>query len=429
MGSGNLNIFVAVSAKWLLLALIAAASAPFWTPAQAYGQGYWNLASHSQGNIQLNVNPGGWGYTPWSGEQGWVPHLDVITGDSVYGCEYPRESRNMYLCGELTLAAVAGRDTLCSAPWGFDPFRESETPWQVRSSNPASTYYSPEARSDLDLECPIEDTIAHDTLSWTTWERGPHVPLEVIGTQRSMAWSGSLVDDFVLLEYELINVGNRPLKGAWVAFWCDSYGLAHGMDHETDDLTGFLKDYAADNCGSRDILNVAYCMDNEGDPVNGQFFWNSRKGAVGVMLLGSSADSVELGYNWYIWDPAGTEDWGPRRESTPEEPFRSFNPYFAHPGSARNLYYVLSHPHIAYDQLFSAVDHFGWLPPGRLAETAATGWPFDMLYYFGRFRSAPKRRSISRLPSSAGITYTLTRMHILSRPSHNSTTTSLISQN
>lgn len=59
MGSGNLNIFVAVSAKWLLLALIAAASAPFWTPAQAYGQGYWNLASHSQGNIQLNVNPGG----------------------------------------------------------------------------------------------------------------------------------------------------------------------------------------------------------------------------------------------------------------------------------------------------------------------------------------------------------------------------------
>ncbi len=340
----------------------------------------WYRRAHNQGNIELTVEPGGWGKLTASGVT-YIPQFDPITGDSVYGSAYPRGSRNMYLEGELTVGAVQGRDTIATWFYGLS-YVDRSSLWQIRSLDRSSPYYSPVAHSNLDLQSEFTDT-AQSSILWRDWEWVFPVPLEIVGSQRSMAWSGATVDDFVLFDYEITNVGTKPLRDVYVGLWCDSYySEAVGTDH----LTGFLKQSPSqDPCGNTDLLNIGYYMDEDGDPVNDAFTSQSRRGAVGVMLLGSSSESAEIGYNWLVWNADGTQDWGPRRQPTVDEPFRSFNPYFAWPGSYENLYYVMSRPYVAYDQMFATVEHFGWMSSGPLAVVAAAGWPSQMFYYFGPF--------------------------------------------
>lgn len=334
-------------------------------------------AAHNQGNIQLTVQPGSWG--------NYGPIYDPITGDSVLGCVFPRGTQNLFLQADLLIGAVRGGDTVATWFWNMD-YADLGSIWRVTGSDLGADYYSPKAHSALDLATTFHDTIARNDLYWARWELVLPVPLEVVGTQRSMAWSASSVDDFILFEYELTNMGDKVLRDVWAGLWCDSYLWMTYDPIEEDYLTGFLRDYPfSDGCGFRDRLNVAYAMDNDGDPISGWFTGQSRRGAVGITLLGNSADSLDIGYSWIVWDASRQEDWGPRRRSTAYEPFRSFSPYFAWPGSYRNLYYILSHPHIAYDQMFAAADHYGWLPPWKYAGQVASGWPFQMFYYFGPF--------------------------------------------
>lgn len=366
--------------------LVAAALPPLAT-AQDYYHGY---AAHSQGNIQLTITPGFFGYVEgYAGD--FMPFYDSISHDSIYGCEYPRGSRQMFGYGSLFVGAVVGSDTLVTyEEWSSS--RLLTGGWRIRSSNPSLQYYSPDAKSDLDLECSFEDTVAYYTdivFIPPVWNYGWHEPLGLIGSQRSMAWSGAMVDDFVLIEYHLRNRGHRSLSEVYVGFWnyVPGHTLGFAPTEYDDHLTGYLRDYPiTDRCGYSDTLNLAYTMDNDGDPVNGRFPANSRRGAVGVELLGASVDTLRLGYTWFSWDAAATVDWGPRRRPSNEVPWRPFNPYFAWPGNDINMYYVLSHPDIAYGQLFAAVDNYGWMPPGPLAKTLASGWPVDWLYWFGPFQ-------------------------------------------
>ncbi len=195
-----------------------------------------------------------------------------------------------------------------------------------------------------------------------------------------------MVDDFVLIEYEIMNMGHQPLKDFYASIWSDDVGGSLIPYPVQDNLTGFLRNYGSEeNCDFRDNLNVAYSMDNDGDPVDGRFTRQSRRGAVGMMLVGSSAEQVNVGYTWFLWDPAVEEDWGPRPRQIGNDLWRSFNPFFAWPGSDNNLYYVMSHPVIAYDQMFSAVEHSGWMPPWHFAGQISAGWSAITLYSFGPF--------------------------------------------
>jgi len=352
----------------------------------AYAQeGYDRLAAHSQGNIQLTVHPGGWGHIVRAHGAN-LPYIDPITNDSIYGCEYPRGSRNIFPDGILHIAGVSGSDTLelLEPHWINELVWDRQ--WRKRSTDKSQPHYSSEAKSDLDLECRFYDTAVYDEdLSYRVrW----HEPLGLKLIQRSMAWTGGMVDDFVLFDYEIYNIGESPLTELYVGFWCSGVLSSFDFVPDAGNLTGFLDSYpASGRCDFLDTLNIAYTMDNDGDPLDGRFTPQSRRGAVGVMLLGSTTENLRLGYYWYVWDPPWTEDWGPRRRPTNEEPWRSFNPRFAALWTMQNRYYILTHPHIAYDQLFAAVDHTaeGWLPPGGMAEVAATGWPAAMLYSFGPF--------------------------------------------
>jgi hypothetical protein len=298
--------------------------------------------------------------------------------------------------GDLLVGAVVARDTNVT----YFPVWSADTSngyfWKISSSDPTSTYYSPAARSDLDLETKFNDTmdVRRDNVVWPPWDSYQHVPLGLVVTQKSMAWSGSRVDDFVILHYEITNTGDNNLEKVYAGMWCTSHGFDLPVER-SDHLTGYLGNYLfSDGCDYLDTLRVAYEMDDDGDPTQDQFTAQSRRGAVGVMLLGASSPNMKIGYTWLIWNSDYTQAYGPRRRGTDDEPFRSFGPSLAWPGSDRNLYYIMNHPHIAYDQMFSAVDHYGWLPPWVNAVEYASGWWFQMLYTFGPF-DLPRKDKIS----------------------------------
>ena len=82
---------------------------------------------------------------------------------------------------------------------------------------------------------------------------------------------------------------------------------------------------------------------------------------------------------------------GPRKAGSAEDPFRDFGGYLGTPMGDRNKYYIMSHPEIDYDQLFSAVDQTvdGWLSPGPIADDFADGFDTKYLLSFGPFNIQP----------------------------------------
>jgi len=221
------------------------------------------LAGHNQGNIQLTVTPGGWGSLLWNGTE-MLPYVDPLTQDTIYGCVYPRGSGNQFIDGFIFATAVVGSDTLSSY---FGIRIDSSTHnaiWKIRSADISHPFYSPDARSELDLTCAFYDTVAFNLPDQGgLWDELRHTPTGAYVTQRSMAWSGALVDDFVLMEFEVRNMNSRPLRECYVAFWCDDIGGDVYLAPDGEHLTGFLRDYSfPQQCDQLDTINVAYSMDN-----------------------------------------------------------------------------------------------------------------------------------------------------------------------
>ncbi|MCX6834881.1 MAG: hypothetical protein NTW07_07070, partial [candidate division Zixibacteria bacterium] len=309
-----------------------------------------------------------------------------MTGDSIYGCIYPRGSGNRFIDGLFLGGGVSGNDTLFTWVGRVDSLTYGSL-WWIRSSDPTSPDYSIRAKSDRDLECRFTDTMLYgNDNNASIWDWRRSAPLGIGVVQTSMAWSGAAVDDFVLINYEVTNLGKQQLDDLYLGFWCDDVGGNVIPYPVLDNLTGFIGTYqSGDECRHNDTLNLAYSMDNDGDPVDNRFGPQSRRGAVGIELLGSSVGALDVGYTWFLWDAAVNEDWGPRPRPSNDNPWRSFNPFFAWPGSNKNLYYVMSHPHVAYDQMFAAVDHYGWMSPWHLGAEIATGWSSIFVYSFGPF--------------------------------------------
>ncbi|MCD6249342.1 MAG: hypothetical protein J7J98_03290, partial [candidate division Zixibacteria bacterium] len=348
---------------------------------------YELLAGHSQGNIQMTIVPGGWGYIRAIHDQ-YDPYVDPITNDSIYGCTYPTGSGNTFTSGsDMFMIGVSDSDTLDLPYLVWTNPLIWDRRWKKQSTDKSQPHYSPRARSDLDIECTFYDTAVYDQDQsyLVVW----HQPLRIKVEQRSMAWSGSAVDDFVLFDYGITNIGDQALTDFYVGFYLNDSYDPRDFVPDAENLTGFLEEYPAGYaCEYMDTLNLAYKMDNNGDQINNRFTPQSRRGTVGIMLLGSTGKDVRLGYHWSVRYPSTwQDDWGPRRWPTNEEPWHSFDTRFATPWSTQDRYYLCTHPHIAYDQLFAAVDHTaeGWMPPTRLAEMAASGWPSYVYYSFGPF--------------------------------------------
>ena len=344
---------------WAMLLVPAGAAAAGgqataeWEAATPVGPN-WQYAVHQNGRIVLTVTN--------LGQLG--PILSGIPtdcgGQPCPGCEYPAGSELQYLFGgAFWIGAVVGTDTLASVGadgWfqvaEMNPDSGTSADFQIRSNDPASPYYSPQAVANLDYICTYADTCTDPALvNFDPIDNRPHIPLNVSVTQRSYSWADDPNADFVLFEYVIANIGAAPLQDMYFGILVDGdvYHSSNSTTGYADDMTGFLP---ADN--------MAYIIDNDGDPVAGPAWDNtSPRSAFAVKLHGSKPDWGGVNYNWWISNANTSLDFGPRLAGTVEDPFRSFGPHLGTPSGDKNKYYMLQHPEQDYDQMFTAVSHAG----------------------------------------------------------------------
>jgi len=317
----------------------------------------------------------------------------IFNGEEAPSCEYPINSDLEYLyAGMLWIGAVVGQDTLVSV--GGDgwfhitellPDTGAAGEFTILSNIPTSPYYSSEANSERDLICKYTDTITNQTYTGLDpIDNRPHIPLNVEVTQMSSTWSDAALEDFVLFNYSVKNIGQLSLKEAWIGIFIDGdvFHTSNDATGSQDDISGYLPEE-----------HLAYILDNDGDPSDGSnWSFTSPRSAIGLRLHSVFPPVGFINYNWWVSSGNPVMDFGPRLAGTPEDPFRPFNSHLGTPTGDRNKYYILSHPEVDYDQLFTAVSHEseGFLPPPTSgAIDFADGLDTRMLYSFGPFNIDP----------------------------------------
>ena len=352
------------------------------------------VATHDIGQLQVgHTNLGQFG-------TGFVGNIvDPVTGEQIPSATFPANSglNHLYIAA-LWIGAVVGRDTLVSS--GADDGFTVHEFWpgardiiEHRSIIPGNLFESDDAISEQDLVATYYDTL--DDAGQTAQDPidgRPHVPLQLKIEERSLQWSYDYAGDFILFDYSIVNIGRRRLDKLYMGIYVDGdvhHQSKQGLDAFGDDICGFRETLPAD-CGFLDTINMAYIMDNDGDPVDNA--WDnttSIRSVAGVRLIRTPSDSLEYSFNW--WSASPGPDFGPRRSGTDEKPFRDMNGILGAPLGDRNKYFMLSNGEFDYDQLFTAVDHSsaGWLPPPKQATSLVQGGDPKFMLSFGPFQVFP----------------------------------------
>lgn len=356
-------------------------------------------ASHNRGTIQLAVGNNG----TFGTEGGTIP--DPFTGDQIQSCVYPKGSDIVGLwVAAMWIGAVVGRDTLVST--GNEDFYNNLELWaevsplgdfNYESIDINSPFYSPEAYSEQDILCEYTDTTTNTGLTSVDGVDGrPHKPLGIKGYQRSMAWSYSYADDFILFDYQVENFGVKRLKDLYIGIYVDG-DMWHKVRNDpsgwNDDMVGFYRFHPApEGCGFLDTVNIAWHADADGDPVANAWNEQSARSVIGTRVVRTPTKNLNYSFNWWITNYGNvTQDFGPRRIGSQDDPYRYFGPRMGTPEGDRNKYYVMRHGEFDYDLLYSAKDHTqdGFLPPPEFAREIARGWDTRYLLSVGPFDIDP----------------------------------------
>ena len=314
-------------------------------------------------------------------------------------CEYPYPSMQSYLyAGAYWVGAVVGLDTLVSV--GADGWQATREFWPDpypggeiidRSKD------NPEAVSDQDYIAIFTDTLTNPSYVYDdAFDGRPHIPLNLEITQRSYAWSYEFAEDFVLFDCSFKNIGQTTLNNAYIGLYVDGdVKTSHSFEGFTDDVTGFLTfEPFPFGCGFEDDVNIAWIADNDGKQYSNDlcpYISTSLTAVTGIRILRTPSDSANFSFNWWVSNGNTAYDWGPRLAGTSEDPFRDFGGFLGTPEGDKNKYYILRHPEIDYDQLYSAIDHTadGWLAPPANAVDLANGYDTRYLLSFGPFNIDP----------------------------------------
>ena len=360
-------------------------------------------AVHSRGQMRLAIANNG-----TFGTYG-QDIVDPYTGERIESCEYPKNSHIVYLwVGAFWIGAMVGRDTLVST--GTEDFYESAEFWpeveplgdfKIESIDAASPFYDHNAYSEEDVICEYTDTLTDPSLVNPDYgSTRPHRPLNIKVNQRSMAWSYSYADDFILFDYSIQNIGKDRLKDVYMGIWVDGdvwHTSRYGPEGWNDDIVGFYRTHPApEGCGFVDTVNVAYTADNDGDPDAGRWDYRSPRNVVGARVVRTPSDSLDISFNWWIinyGEPAA--DFGPRLIPTADDPYWEFaDGRKGTPARDVDKYYIMKHREFDYDLLFTDVDHQreGFEPRPVDAETYARGYDTRFLLSFGPFTIDPGQK-------------------------------------
>lgn len=363
---------------------------------------YSDLAVHNIGNVQMTItNFGQFG----TGSLGSA--IDPLTGEEAPSCIFPARSdiEHLYV-GGFWIGAVVGRDTLVSigiddnyAVREFWPDPEPLGAIVHRSITEGSPFYSEDAVSEQDIVATYSDTVTDaNFVSIDDTDGRPHVPLNIQINQSSYAWSYSYAEDFILFDYSIRNIGLKTLEKAYLAIYIDGdvhHESKFGQEGYGEDLCGFRRTYPSPlGCGFVDTINVAYIMDNDGDPSEEGDSWNaeSARSLAGVRVVRTPSDSLKYSFNWWATDYFSTaNDFGPRKAGSDSDPFRDMNGVLGTPYGDKNKYYVMRHEEFDYDQLFTGRDNTaeGWLQRPLNATDIANGYDARYLLSFGPFNIYP----------------------------------------
>lgn len=321
-------------------------------------------------------------------------HDPICDGEECPSCEYPAGSGLNYLFStQIWVGAVSGTDTLVSVgadgwsccTWELNPDAGIAGTMIARSNDPADSNFSPAALSNLEYLAACTDTFTDAGITGTdVYDQRHHIPLNIRIDQASYSWRGEDIDDFILFEYHVTNIGDVRLKDVYIGihFDGDVYHVSNEMVGHKDDIAGFLM-----------AEEIAYIIDNDGDPESGIWTDASPRGAIGIKIHEISPDPGWYSFNWWASNGDAPLDFGPRLAGTLHDPFRPFNGHLGTPTGDPNKYYVLRHPEFDYDQLYTAINHtvYGFLPPPptTTAVDIADGADAQLLLSFGRFDIDP----------------------------------------
>jgi len=377
------------------------------TAVAAAGVPYSVNRVHRVGNIWLTVS----NYGIIGSFDGSI--LDQCTGKPAPALEFPAGSGtiNMYV-GALWIGAVRNGDTLVSVGndgWQYSiyemypkPYPEGQiierTTRPILKAEPNSVcpdvMHSDSAVSEQDIIAVYYDTlISPQFVQPDPTDGRNHVPLGLEVTQKSYSWSFDYAQDFILIDYQIHNIGHDYLSRMYLGLFldADAFHSSNGGGWD-DDISGFLRTWPSPAGGGLlDTVNTVWTADNDGDPSGGRFTYTAHTSVTGVRVLRAPDPSASFAFNWWISNSNVGYDWGPvRRDSKIVFPHSGLGT----PNGDKAKYQLMSNGEFDYDQLESAVNHEadGWLPPlsdPARAANIANGFDTRYLLSTGPFELAP----------------------------------------
>lgn len=279
--------------------------------------------------------------------------------------ESPAGSRVDYLYnGSLWIGGIVGTDTLVSAQktsgsgdaeeWnGFTQISEG-----VFSGYPGECGDTITRHLQQSYTAVFSDTLVRPN---TNDEKGRlHLPLGLEVVQTSHQSSDNFTRRFVIYDYKIRNISDRPIEKMWFGifmdndvYWENASGCAE--DRFSDDLSGILTTWPNPiNPIYTDSLMVAWAMDNDGDACGSPRFPRvSARGAMGVRVLRGPTRESRVNFNWFTTN-FGSVDWGPRLSINATRDFGGGGTGL--PTGDATTYHVLSNGEIDYSQPFAAKD-------------------------------------------------------------------------
>jgi len=275
--------------------------------------------------------------------------------------EYPPLSHDEYLGSiEFRFGYIRGLDTMVvpTASWVPDGVITEST--RLRGSYG----YDPAATADLQFSSVFSDTSFYSSLygfDYATFRT--YKPAGLVVRQTAYAWSVPFARRFVIFDYTIRNISDRPIghavAGISVSPDIQNRVVWPGWSLEPRSVCGFIGTVPGLVAGAIDTINTAWVADADGDPVHGSWTRESMRAALGFRILRPTG--VPLSFNWrgdlydQWWPGAVIEHrWGPGRAGQPPEGW----------GWGAE-YHTMTNREIDYDQVCSALDfsHAGWNPP------------------------------------------------------------------
>jgi hypothetical protein len=301
---------------------------------------------HRFGKVWINLTNAGWfgNSEPTSSEAVDDPEYPGVWAPQ---CEYPGGSGQQYLYqGSIWVGALIVDDTGLETPrvsfgsegWERDcnelwptcsedaKIQETSTRKNAISRITNESIYDSLSVSEQDFKAVYADTLENYPSVMPGYvydgEDRDHVALGVEIEQVSHSWSYSYAQDFVIVDFQITNIGSKFLKNLFVGLYMDAdIGHKDESEHHTDDFCGF-RPFAEDTVtGQRVQINAAYIADNDGRPHDEVIGTNfTCPHVVGTRVLRAPNPMLTTTFNWWNSNSSASQDYGPCWEYWGEHP-------------------------------------------------------------------------------------------------------------